>query len=204
MKHAAAAELIRQAEGLGVSLDEGIADRLLALERLLLDRAVPKGLIARTDAHRVRTRHVLDCLRAVRAIERRDETAYDLGSGAGLPGLVVAIAAPALQIRLVDVRRRKAAFAELAIERLGLANASVEVRRIEELGDPVDLCFARALAPLPEAWTLAERVLRPEGRLVYFAGARARAPFWAPGARCVATLSTPVLERSGPLVIMAR
>lgn len=203
MKHAATT-LATQAEALGVELTEEAADKLVSLEELLLERAVPTGVVARADSPRIRTRHTLDCLRAVAAIEPSDRDAYDLGSGGGLPGLVLAIALPRLRITLVDVRRRKGAFAELAVERLGVGNADVRIGRIEELSDPVDVCFARALAPLPAAWKLAEPLLRAPGRLVYFAGARATAPFEAPGARCVRTLSTPLLERSGPLVIMAR
>src|SRR3990172_7871353 len=119
------------------------------------------------DPDRLRRRHVLDCLRAASVVSSQDLDAYDLGSGAGLPGVVVAIARPDLRITLVEARRRRAAFLELAAQQLHLENVTVAAARLETLIEPVDLCFARALAPLPRAWTLAEPLLRPGGRLVY-------------------------------------
>lgn len=197
-------ELRSQARALGVRLSEESAERLVRLEALLQDRAVPAGMIAEGDLPRVRERHVLDCLRAAAVVASTDRTALDLGTGAGLPGLVIAIALPRLAVTLVDRRARRAAFCELAAERLGLGNVRVLVSPIEDLREEADVCFARALAPLPEAWRLAEPQLREGGRLVYFAGRGAIGPFEAPGARCLSTVETPVLEGSGPLVIMGR
>ncbi|HEU4355786.1 MAG TPA: RsmG family class I SAM-dependent methyltransferase [Actinomycetota bacterium] len=176
---------------------------LEVFEDLLRERAIPAGLIAEADAGRVRTRHVLDCLRAAVAVGDWDRDAYDLGSGAGLPGMVVAIARPMLSVGLVESRARRAAFLELAIERLGLANAHVLHGRIEDLVEPVAVCFARALASLPRAWELAEPRLRPGGRLVFFAGRQALIPERLAG-RTLEVGPAPVLERGGPLVIMAR
>lgn len=196
--------LCNQARALGVPLSEETAETLLRFEALLRERAVPAGMIAEGDLPRLRERHLLDCLRAAAVVADTDRTALDLGTGAGLPGLVIAIALPRLAVTLVDSRARRAAFCELAAERLELGNVRVLVSRIEDLREEVDVCFARALAPLPEAWRLAEPLLREGGRLVYFAGRGASGPFEAPGARCLGTVETPVLEGSGPLVIMGR
>jgi 16S rRNA (guanine527-N7)-methyltransferase len=130
--------------------------------------------------------------------------AVDLGSGAGLPGLVVAIAVPSLSVTLAEVRQRRAAFLEFAVEQLGVANVTVAARRLEDLTGEVDLCFARAFAPLPQAWTVAERLLGPGGRLVYFAGSGSDAPPGALGATVLEVREAPLLESAGPLVIMAR
>lgn len=193
-----------QAAILGVPLSADAAGKLLGLEGLLRERAVPAGMIAARDADRLRERHILDCLRAAAVVDPEDRIGVDLGSGAGLPGLVIAIATPGLRMTLVEIRSRRVAFCELAVERLGLPNVRVLRERIEHVREKADVCFARALAPLPEAWRLAEPVLRPGGRLVYFAGRGARGPFRAHGARCMSTVNTPVLEGSGPLVIMGR
>jgi 16S rRNA (guanine527-N7)-methyltransferase len=193
------------AVAIGVHLPEPQARRLVEFERLLAERAVPAGMVARGDLSRLRERHVLDSLRAVVAVEETDRSAYDLGSGAGLPGVVVAIARPDLAMTLVETRRRRAAFLELAVERLRLRNVVVAPRRIEALLEgPVDLCFARALAPLEEAWALAEPLLNEAGRLVWFAGEGAARPWKVPGARVVSVPAAPVLERAGPLAIIAR
>jgi 16S rRNA G527 N7-methylase RsmG len=139
-------------------------------------------------------------------VETADGRAIDMGSGAGLPGLVVAIARPQLEMLLVEPRRTRAAFLDLALERLGVANASVLRARVQEVGEAADLCFARAFAPLPEAWAAALPRLLPSGRLVYFAGAGldedALAPL--PGSSLFRVLHTPLLESAGPLIIMAR
>jgi 16S rRNA (guanine527-N7)-methyltransferase len=193
-----------QAGALGVPLSQTAASQLLSLEALLRERAVPAGMIAASDADRLRDRHILDCLRAAAVVEATDQSAIDLGSGAGLPGLVVAIGVPRLTVTLVESRRRRAAFCELAAERLGLLNVRVLADRIENVTEEADVCFARALAPLAEAWRLAEALLRQGGRLVYFAGRDARGPFSAPGARWLSTVDAPVLAGSGPLVIMGR
>jgi 16S rRNA (guanine527-N7)-methyltransferase len=133
-----------------------------------------------------------------------DARALDLGSGAGLPGVVVAIARPTVHVILVEPRRVRVAFLELAVEHLGLANVSVLAARIQDVDDQVDLCFSRAFAPLPEAWLVAAPRLRPGGRLVYFAGAGAGPPEPPSDASAVEVLESPLLESSGPLFIMTR
>lgn len=189
-------------EALGVVLSPEQAVLLERLERLLVDRAIPLGAIASADAPRIRERHLLDCLRAAAEVGGAP-TAYDLGSGAGLPGLVVAVASPTLRVDLIETRRRRAAFLELAVQELGLDNARVRIGRVEDLSEPVERCFARAFAPLEQAWAAAAPLLVPTGRLVYFAGTGTRTLEAPPGAAIVAVREA-VLESSGPLVIMAR
>jgi 16S rRNA (guanine527-N7)-methyltransferase len=197
-------DLTVSAGRLDVRLSTEAALRLGAFEGLLMSRAMPAGLVAASDHDRIRTRHVLDCLRATIAVRASDSSAYDLGSGAGLPGIVIACARPDLVITLVEPRRRAVAFLELAVERLELGNVRVRMTRIEDLDEPVDLCFARAFAALPEAWAAAFPRLRASGRLVYFAGAGTGDVAPLPGTSEVHVVRTPVLESAGPLVIMAR
>lgn len=199
------APLIQSAARLPVHLEPEQADALLSFEGVLLDMAVPLGLVARGDGPTIRDRHILDSLRAVLAVESSDVDAYDLGSGAGLPGIVVAIARPFLRVGLVEARSRRAAFLEVAVERLELPNVDVLAKPADQLAEPVNVCFARALAPLPEAWKLARNLLRPGGRLVYFAGRGFRSPDPLPaGASSFRLLQAPVLASSGPLAIMTR
>ncbi|MEX2202492.1 MAG: 16S rRNA (guanine(527)-N(7))-methyltransferase RsmG [Actinomycetota bacterium] len=192
------------AERAGVELSEGASSGLERFEELLRERALPAGLVAAADAGRLRERHILDSLRAVRALRPGDGRALDLGSGAGLPGVVVAIARPTLQVVLVEPRRARVAFLELAVEHLRLPNVSVLAARIEDVDEQVDLCFSRAFAPLPEAWRAAAPRLREGGRLVYFAGAGAEPPEPPTDASAVKVLESPLLESSGPLFIMTR
>jgi 16S rRNA (guanine527-N7)-methyltransferase len=172
-------------------------------EGLLSERAVAGGLISAEDLPRVRERHLEDCLRAASVVHPNDRDSYDLGSGAGLPGVVVAIACPDLGVTLVERRRSRAAFLESVLDELGLSNARVFAGGSEALSTPVDLAFARALAPPRRSWELGEPLLRPAGRLVYFAGIA-----FDPGTdlpdEVEATIVPSSLAPSGPLVIMAR
>ncbi len=197
------AVLRSQARELGVELDPSQAARLLGYEQLLIGKAVPLGAIARSDVERIRDRHILDCLRAAPLVEQT-RLVCDLGSGAGLPGVVVAIALPGVRVLLSERREKRVAVLELVVQELELPNAEVVAGRAEEIARQVDACLARAFAPLPAAWAVARHILRPAGRLVYFAGAHAPDPQVPPGAHLEAVVRTPVLESGGALVIMTR
>jgi 16S rRNA (guanine527-N7)-methyltransferase len=187
----------------GVNLPEGAADRLVAYEHLLAERAAVLGLVARSDLPRLRERHILDCLRAAPAVRPEDRSAADLGSGGGLPGVVVAIACPDLMVTLAERRRNRAAFLELAVRELGLPNARVAVGPVQELPTGSDLCFARAFADARGSWKAARRILGPGGRLVYFAGAGSAVSEMPDDARAE-ILPPPPFASGGPLVIMSR
>lgn len=184
----------------GVELDDTAIDRLERFERGLRERAVPMGMVSPSDLPRLRERHILDCLRAASLLPETG-TVCDLGSGAGLPGVVLAIARPDLRFVLVEVRRSRAAFLEEAIA--DLENAVVHGRRLETLRERVEACTARAFAPGPKSWAAAERLLGPSGRLIYWAGATFDIVRDVP-AGVSASLFRSALARSGPLVIMAR
>jgi 16S rRNA (guanine527-N7)-methyltransferase len=195
------------ATSVGVPLDEGQVSALAEFEALLGDRAVRLGIVARSDVRRIRERHILDSLRAAAVASDSDVDALDIGAGAGLPGIPVAIARPALALGLVEPRRTRVAFLELALERTGLENATILSTTVEALEVTVDLCFARAFAPLEQAWTAAEPRLRPGGRLVYFAGAALERPARPQGCSVMNILPPPHdlrIESLGPLVIMTR
>jgi len=187
---------------LGVALSDEQVGLLGRFESLLRERAVPLGFVAAADESRLRERHIWDCLRAASVIRPDERTGYDLGSGAGLPGLVVAIACPWLEITLAESRRPRVAFLELALERLSLPNARVQAGRVQDLDDKVDVCLARAFANAVSSWRIAEPLLAPGGRLVYFAGQGADSLQRSNGP--VVSLVASTLARSGPLVIMSR
>lgn len=152
-------------------LPNGAESLLTRYEDLLVGRGGPMGLVAANDLPRIRERHMLDCLRGAALIEDEPLQAYDLGSGGGLPGIVLAIARPNVTLTLVEVRKNRASFLMDVIRELGLGNVNVHPRRVETLRERRDLCTARAFAPLPKAWIAAAPLLSPEGRLIYWAGA---------------------------------
>jgi 16S rRNA (guanine527-N7)-methyltransferase len=145
--------------------------RLSRYEAMLRERAVPVGLVARSDRDRLVERHIGDSLRALPALPDGPAAVADLGSGAGLPGIPIAIARPDLDFALIESRSRKAAFLEWVVDGLGLPNVRVVHARIEDVNDRFAACLARALAEPVAAWRLALCVLRPTGALIYFGGA---------------------------------
>jgi 16S rRNA (guanine527-N7)-methyltransferase len=181
--------------------------RLKQFESLLEARAVPLGLIARNDSGRTWTRHIEDSLRARACLLPRDHTVVDLGSGAGLPGLPLAIAEPARRFVLVEPRERRAAFLEWVVAELGLRNVHVEAIAAEQFRTSTPLCTARALAAMEACWRLASPVLEAGGRLLYFAGAHWKPPDRQTWLRSGAEWEVCAEGRfswEGPLVIIRR
>ncbi|MCA1726796.1 MAG: 16S rRNA (guanine(527)-N(7))-methyltransferase RsmG [Actinobacteria bacterium] len=191
---------------LGLELDASQIDKLLRFHELLRGRGLEIGAIARSDRDRVLDRHILDSLRGAVAIHEGDRIAYDFGSGAGLPGVPLAIARPACGWILVESRHWRAAFLELAVSELEL-NARVERARVETMGVLADVITARAFAPLAKAWDIAAPLLKPPGRLIFFAGAGLEDPEGAARAAAgdgvVVEVLPDLLDRGGPLVIMS-
>jgi 16S rRNA (guanine527-N7)-methyltransferase len=189
----------------GIALDPRQSSQLDRYEELLVRRAVPSGMIAQTDLPRLRERHILDAVRGAPLLPPAVGAVCDLGSGAGLPGIPIAIARQDAAMTLVETRRGRAAFLELAVEELELANAEVHPGRAEDLPDAgFDACLARAFGPIRSTWGLARRLLRPHGVLVFWAG-RGLDPVedTPPDAR-VTISRTSSLADAGPIVIMAR
>jgi len=119
--------------------------------------------------------HLADSLVALDVPEvRQARRIADLGSGAGLPGLVLALAQPAARVTLVESQRRKCAFLERAIGTLSLTNAAVACARAEELGAAdaaFDVVTARAVASLSVLCEYAAPLLEHGGALVAWKGA---------------------------------
>ena len=196
--------LIADAAALGVPLDLEQAARLERYEALLRERAAALGMIARGDLDRLRARHILDSLRAVTGLPDGPAAVVDLGSGAGLPGIPVAIARPEVHVILAESRRQRIAFLELAAIDLGLGNVSVHGGRAESAPTPADVCLARAFRDARGSWAVAQALLGPTGRLVYFAGSAFDPSRDLPSGAVATVLPTSPLANSGPLVIMTR
>jgi len=189
------------ATALGVHLGSAVEERLERYEHLLLEKAIPRGMIGPSDAPRLRERHILDSIRAAPLLPPAG-TVCDLGSGAGLPGIALAIVRPDLRWVLVEVRRTRAAFLEEAS--VGLDNVSVYARHLETIGEQAAACTARAFATAPRSWEAARRVLEHDGYLIYWAGASFDAATDVPAGVSARLFPSHGLARAGALVIMAR
>jgi 16S rRNA (guanine527-N7)-methyltransferase len=189
---------------IGVDIDPAQAAALGSYERLLVDRALPLGMVASGDRDTLRERHILDSLRAAPLLGDGPGVVADLGSGAGLPGIPLAIARPLLTFRLVELRRRRVSFLELVVDTLALANVVVVHGSIERLAPPVDICLARALADAARSWRMAEPVLSRAGSVLYWAGRGFDPTSGTPEGVGISLSECPGLADAGPVVIMTR
>lgn len=174
MPHRARAASRETTEALVESVSRETINRLEALVALLLrwNRAV--NLISRRDERSVWYRHVLDSLQLAPLIRPGHPRAIDLGSGAGFPGLILALAT-GIAFDLVEADQRKAAFLREAARVTG-APATIHAVRAEAADlPPASLITARALAPLPILLPLAVRLLAPSGECLFLKGANADA-----------------------------
>ncbi|HWL57969.1 MAG TPA: 16S rRNA (guanine(527)-N(7))-methyltransferase RsmG [Paracoccus sp. (in: a-proteobacteria)] len=123
------------------------------------------NLVAPSTLSEVEIRHIADCRQLVEASREAVGTWADLGSGGGLPGIVVAICRPDLEVSLVESDKRKSAFLRTVTRELALTNVNIVTERIEE-AKPLSSAnvSARALAPLPLLMSYVARHLVEGGR----------------------------------------
>jgi 16S rRNA (guanine527-N7)-methyltransferase len=147
----------------------GLAERYA---ELLMTDGVIRGLIGPREAPRIWDRHLLNCA-AVAELVPQGSAVIDVGSGAGLPGLVLAIARPDLSVALIEPLARRTSFLCEVVEELGLPEVRVVRARAEEAlasVEPADVVVARALAPLDRliGWCLP--LTRPAGHVLAMKG----------------------------------
>ena len=145
----APARLAAAAAQLGVPLDETQVSQLLRLSSELLRWNQAYNLTAITDPGEVLTHHLLDSLSA--HPDLAGENIADVGTGAGFPGLPLAIVNPARRFTLMDAVDKKLRFIAHAARELGLQNVTTRHGRVEDArpGQPFDTVITRAFAPLP-------------------------------------------------------
>jgi 16S rRNA (guanine527-N7)-methyltransferase len=143
-----AGDVSRETPPIVASLYPRSADRLARYAELLATEGTLRGLIGPREVPRLWERHLLNCALVERLIPER-ATVADVGTGAGLPGIVLAVIRPDLRVALVEPLLRRATFLAEAVELLELDNAEVVRSRAEDLRDRTfDVVTSRAVAPL--------------------------------------------------------
>lgn len=132
--------------------------------QLLQTVGVERGLLGPREADRVWSRHILNCAAAAPLIPPNADVA-DLGAGAGLPGIPLALARPDLTMTLIEPMRRRVAFLAEVVTELGLSISVVQARA-EQVQSTFAVVVARAVAPLDRLLTLAVPLLRGPGSQV--------------------------------------
>jgi 16S rRNA (guanine527-N7)-methyltransferase len=145
---------------------------------LLADTGVEWGLLGPHEIERIWERHLLNCGVVAELLEPGERVA-DIGSGAGLPGLALAIAEPRLDVVLIESLLRRSEFLRMVVTELGLGvevlRGRAEDRAVRESAGGCDAVVSRAVAPLDKVarWSMA--LLRPGGRMLAIKGERAPA-----------------------------
>ena len=142
---------------------------------LLADAGVKRGLIGPREVPRLWERHLLNCA-VLSEVVPAGVTVCDVGSGAGLPGIPLALVRPDLKITLLEPLLRRTNFLQEVVELLGLAHVTVVRGRAEEvLGtlQPVHVVTARAVAPLDRLAGWGVPLLRPYGEMLALKGGTA-------------------------------
>ena len=154
------------ASAVGVALTDRQVERLLAYGALILKWNKVYNLTALRDPELVLTHHLLDSLAVVPPLQRewpRAATLLDVGAGAGLPGVVIAILRDDIDVRCVDAVAKKAAFVQQVAAELALPNLRGVHSRVELLEGRFDIVTSRAFASLSDFFNGAARRIQPDG-----------------------------------------
>lgn len=175
-------------------------ERLAAFVALLTRWNMRINLVSRASMEVVWERHILDSAQLYPLADETDGTWVDLGSGGGLPGLVIAILTAEdrrFHVTMVEADERKCAFLQQAISTLDLP-ATIENDRVERLASATaSVISARALAPLSQLLTMSQQFTVPETRLLFPKGRNLEAELtaareaWHIDARVVESCSDP-------------
>ncbi len=141
-----------------------------AFAQILATRGVEQGLIGPHEVPRLWDRHLLNCAVVAELLGDRCQTLVDIGSGAGLPGIVLAMVRPEIEITLLEPMERRCRFLAECVAELGLAHASVLRGRAEDVVVRADVATARAVAPLDRLAELAISVVKPGGMVLAIKG----------------------------------
>jgi len=160
--------LVQGAAQLGVTLSELQVDQLTRYLHMMAQWGRVYNLTAILEPQAMLTHHVLDSLAVVPHLDAHLNSApvphiVDVGSGAGLPGVVLAVTRPNWHITCVDAVAKKAAFVQQVAAALGLANLTGVHSRVEALRLTADVVVSRAFASLTDFVACTEHLLKPSG-----------------------------------------
>ena len=155
------------AQALGLALSDAQIQQLLAYAALIQKWNKVYNLTALRDPADMLTHHLLDSLTAIAPLSRHTQgqpvQVLDVGSGGGLPGVVLAICMPELNVSCVDTVAKKAAFVQQVAVSLKLPNLRGIHARVESLTDPYQVICSRAFASLPDFVTWSRSALAEGG-----------------------------------------
>lgn len=145
-----------------------------AFAHMLEEEGELRGLIGPRELPRLWSRHLVNSAAVLDFISKKAQV-LDIGSGAGFPGIVVAICRPELDVHLVEPMSRRVEWLEDVIDELGLDNVTIHQARSEELHGKgkADVVTSRAVANMSKLVRMSSKLIAPGGRLVALKGRRA-------------------------------
>ena len=186
-----------------------LTDQAVEYGRILATTAVERGLIGPREVDRIWDRHIFNSLPLI-TLMPESSSVLDIGSGAGLPGIVLGLARPDLQITLLELLERRANFLIEVIAQLELANLQVVRGRAEQHKPRYQIVTARAVAPLPKLLQISWRLIAPGGKLLALKGENAESELAAapmsrfnPSKAEVILASYPLLPEQSPVRVIS-
>jgi 16S rRNA (guanine527-N7)-methyltransferase len=153
-----------------ISITSEQIDKLLGHVELVREASTRMNLMSKNDLPKIIELHLLDSLHVLTVYPfHSGASVADFGSGAGFPGVPVAITRPDVTVALVESRRIKSLFLKKVVDRLGISNATVFHNRWENLTQKFDIVLARAVYKQENIRQLIMPKLSPSGVVLYFA-----------------------------------
>jgi len=146
-------------------------DAIAAYAHFLTTAGIERGLIGPREGERIWERHIFNCLPVTQLLPQ-GASLFDIGSGAGLPGIVIALARPDLSVTLIEPLERRVAFLNEAVEGL---NIEVIRGRAQDVKKSADFVTARAVAPLEKLKKMSWHMVKTGGSLLAMKGESASA-----------------------------
>ena len=140
--------------------------QIRAYAQFLLTAGIERGLIGPREGERIWERHIFNCLPVTQLLPQ-GASLFDIGSGAGLPGIVIALARPDLQVTLIEPLERRVEFLKEATEGLGI---EVIRGRAQDVKKSTDYVTARAVAPLEKLKKMSWHMVKTGGALLAMKG----------------------------------
>ena len=149
----------------------GQEDAIRAYAEFLTTAGIERGLIGPREGERIWERHIFNCLPITQLLPQ-GAPLFDIGSGAGLPGIVIALARPDLKVTLIEPLERRVEFLNEAVAAIAAGGVEIEVirGRAQDVKKSADFVTARAVAPMEKLKKMSGHMVKTGGSLLAMKG----------------------------------
>jgi 16S rRNA (guanine527-N7)-methyltransferase len=149
----------------------GQEDAIRAYAEFLTTAGIERGLIGPREGERIWERHIFNCLPVTQLLPK-GASLFDIGSGAGLPGIVIALARPDLKVTLIEPLERRVEFLNEAVAAIAAGGVEIEVirGRAQDIKKSADFVTARAVAPMEKLKKMSWHMVKTGGSLLAMKG----------------------------------